>query len=57
LASLLEDAVERFGKWDIQSAQVAAKAPASDDGMDAESSDVEQEEDVDEDMVRADLKT
>jgi hypothetical protein len=54
---LLEDAVERFGKWDIQSAQVAAKAPASDDGMDAESSDVEQEEDVDEDMVRADLKT
>jgi U3 small nucleolar RNA-associated protein 20 len=54
LASLIEDAVERFGRWDAQPT-ISEKKSQAEDGMDAESSD-EESEDEDEDMVSANLR-
>lgn len=51
LASLIEDAVERFGRWDAEPT-IQEKKPQAEDGMDADSSD-EESEDEDEDMVSA----
>lgn len=51
LASLIDDAVERFGRWDIQPEATETKA-ASEDGMDNDSANELESDDEDVDMVR-----
>lgn len=50
LASLIDDAVERFGRWDVVADTTASKA-ASEDGMDSDPADEQDSDDEDEDMV------
>lgn len=52
LASLIEDAVERFGRWDAAAGPMAkATRSLHEDGMDADSADEDPEDGEDDDMV------